>query len=139
MKPKHLYYLLILIATGCTTPAHRTIEDLDKNWRFIQEDVPEAKKQDFNDNNWRQLEVPHDWSAEGNYERGNTPQNAWLPAGIAWYRKIFHIPSHAGDKRIFLHFDGVYMNSDVYINGQHVGNRPYGFISFQYDPPFRHF
>jgi beta-galactosidase len=57
----------------------------------------------------------------------------YLNAGIGWYRKEFKLPEDVQAKRVFIEFDGVYMDSDVWINGVHLGNRPYGYSSFQYE------
>jgi len=57
----------------------------------------------------------------------------YINAGTGWYRKEFKLPEDIQDKRVFIEFDGVYMNSDVWINGVHLGNRPYGYSSFQYE------
>lgn len=57
----------------------------------------------------------------------------YINAGVGWYRKTFTVPENLQGKRVFIEFDGVYMNSDVWINGVHLGNRPYGYSSFQYE------
>ena len=94
---------------------------------------------EYNDAHWRTLDVPHDWAIEGDF-RADNPSGASggaLPGGIGWYRKYFSLP--AGSEKYFLEFDGVYMNSTVYINGQKVGSRPYGYSSFEYDiTPYVH-
>jgi len=81
---------------------------------------------------WRTLDLPHDWSIEGPFDKNNpTGQNeAGLPAGIGWYRKSF--PTPAGDK-VYIDFDGIYRNSDVWLNGHLLGHRPNGYISFRYE------
>ena len=67
-------------------------------------------------------------------------EGAYLPTGIGWYRKSFRLPRSDAGRRILLQFDGVYQCSDVWINGQHLGTRPYGFITFFYDlTPHLHF
>jgi beta-galactosidase len=89
-------------------------------------------KADYNDSWWRQLDVPHDWAREGDFYVGN-PSGAGggaLPGGIGWYRKHFTLDKI---EKVFLEFDGVYMNATVYVNGQKVGFRPYGYSSFEYD------
>lgn len=91
---------------------------------------------DYNDSYWRRLNVPHDWAREGDFFVGN-PSGAGggaLPGGIGWYRKHFEVKSEEVKReKFFLEFDGVYMNSTVYVNGQKVGFRPYGYSSFEYD------
>ena len=93
---------------------------------------------DYNDSFWRRLDVPHDWAIEGDFYAGN-PSGAGggaLPGGVGWYRKHFSLDKI---EKVFIEFDGVYMNSTVYVNGQEVGFRPYGYSSFEYDiTPFVH-
>ena len=87
---------------------------------------------DTADATWRMLDLPHDWSIEGPFSDKNASgqQEAGLPAGIGWYRKTFQEP--AGDK-VYIDFDGIYRNSDVWINGHLLGHRPNGYISFRYE------
>jgi len=126
-------FLLACQSPEMSVPRQRTSIDFD--WYFIQEDVAGAEGIDFNDSQWRQLDVPHDWSIEGSYDEANPSgiAGAFLPAGIGWYRKSLHIEQLESDVKYFVEFDGVYMNSDVWINGHHLGKRPYGYISFSYD------
>jgi beta-galactosidase len=95
---------------------------------------------EYNDAHWRKLNVPHDWAIEGDFYAGN-PSGASggaLPGGIGWYRKNVKIEK-CNNVKIFLEFDGVYMNSTVYVNGHEVGFRPYGYSSFEYDiTPYVH-
>ena len=108
---------------------------MDHNWKFIQYDMKNAEKQDFDDKDWRTLDVPHDWSIEGEFKEDAVTKGAggYLPTGIGWYRKHFGISSKGKDQQYWIEFDGVYMNSDVWINGQHLGKHPYGYTSFYYD------
>ncbi|MEP6495695.1 MAG: sugar-binding domain-containing protein, partial [bacterium] len=108
---------------------------MDPEWRFTLGDPAGAERPEFNDRSWRQLSLPHDWSVEGTM-RQDAPgggQAAFLPGGIGWYRKAFRMPPNARGLEASLEFDGVYMNSDVWINGVLLGRRPYGYISFAYD------
>lgn len=113
----------------------RITESFDADWRFCKGDVPGAEKPDFADANWRQLNVPHDWSIDGPFDKDAPTRGsgAFLPGGIAWYRKTFTLPAEAAGKRVFVEFDGVMQNSDVWINGRHLGRRPYGYVSFRYE------
>ena len=113
----------------------RTIQNFDNGWRFIKEDPAGAEAPSFDDSKWRQLDVPHDWSIEGPYDKAN-PTNrggGYLPAGVGWYRKSFKVNEADKKQKIFIEFDGVMANSDVWVNGFHLGKRPYGYISFSYD------
>jgi beta-galactosidase len=108
---------------------------LDRNWRFFLGDDSTASKIGFNDNAWRLLDLPHDWSIEGEFKK-DAPTGGgggYLPTGIGWYRKQFVLPSSVRGKQINIQFDGVYMNSEVWINGHYLGKRPNGYISFVYD------
>ena len=120
---------------GMTVQA-RDRQCFDNDWRFILGDSAQMSKVEYNDSWWRKLDVPHDWAIEGDFYAGN-PSGAGggaLPGGIGWYRKHFQI-SHLSPltSKFYIEFDGVYMNSTVYVNGQKVGYRPYGYSSFEYD------
>ncbi|WP_227686910.1 beta-galactosidase GalB [Spirosoma arboris] len=113
----------------------RTILDFDKGWRFYLGDEPKAKDVAFNDSDWRKLPLPHDWSIEGQFSEQHlsTTQEGALPTGIGWYRKVFTVPISAKNKAIFIEFDGIYRNSEIWINGHLLGIRPYGYSSFRYE------
>ena len=113
----------------------------DEGWRFHRGDVANAGQASFKDNSWRDIDLPHDWSIE-DLPGTNSPFNpdaingvsvGFTTGGIGWYRKNFTLPVNQQNKRISILFDGVYMNSDVWVNGVHLGNHPYGYTSFYYD------
>ena len=110
----------------------RDISSLDAGWHFVLSDasIDEISHID----GWRQVDVPHDWSIEGEFDRSNpTGQGgAYLPAGIGWYRKTIKTDI-APDERLFLEFDGVMACSSVYVNGRLAGYRPNGYVGFTYD------
>ena len=109
--------------------------NFNAGWKFQLGEVPGFQVPGFDDAGWRVLDVPHDWSVEGQFEETNQtgPSGGYLPVGIGCYRKHFVLPEGAKGKRIKIRFDGVYMNSSVYLNGIYLGNRPYGFSTFEYD------
>ncbi len=113
----------------------RTIADFDKGWHFNLGNVKDGEKASLNDANWRLLNLPHDWSIEGQFSQDNpaTPEGGALPGGIGWYRKTFTVPASSKNKLMYIDFDGVYQKSDVWINGHHLGFRPNGYISFRYE------
>jgi beta-galactosidase len=114
----------------------------DYNWKFNQGDEASAKSIDFNDSGWRSLDLPYDWSIEGKINPKNPTGGAggYFPAGIGWYRKTFIAPSEWKGKKVAVYFEGVYMNSEVFINGKSLGVRPYGYSSFSYNlSPFLDF
>lgn len=108
---------------------------IDREWRFSTGDFPAARGTTFDDAEWRLLDLPHDWSVEAtthpDFPTGSS--GGFFPGGLAWYRKTLDIPTDLGDRRVLIEFDGVYMNSEVWCNGQFVGRRPYGYSSFCYD------
>lgn len=114
----------------------REVRDMDREWRFLYGDEPNAKNIGFDDSSWKRVDIPHDWG----YERGFTRDGAqrdmggYACGGIGWYRKkIVLSREDIVQKVIRLYFDGVYMNSEVWVNGRYFGKRPYGYISFSYD------
>ena len=113
----------------------RTTESFCDAWTFHLGDVEGAGKAGFDDAKWRILDVPHDWSIELPFD--NTFPNAgavgYLPGGLGWYRKTFTIPEASRGKKVVVDFDGVYMDSTVWINGHLLGGQPYGYTSFQFD------
>jgi len=132
-----LFVSFLLVFTGCsTTPESvRVRKDFDAGWRFHLGDIHGAQQVAFSDTGWRTLNLPHDWSIEGKFSKDNpaTPGGGALPDGIGWYRKTFTLPEADKNKHVFIDFDGVYMNSKVWINGHLLGERPYGYISFRYE------
>lgn len=103
------------------------------DWRFKLSDVKDGANSSLDDSNWRQLNLPHDWSVEGTYSPDKASCQGFLPGGIGWYRKKFTVLSSEKDKKVYIYFEGVYNRSEVFINGTSVGKRPYGYISFMYD------
>jgi beta-galactosidase len=113
----------------------RRIENFCKGWKFILGDVRNGQEPGIDDSLWRVLDLPHDWSIEGKFSKDNpaTPGGGALPGGIGWYRKEFTVPEAEKNRLAFIDFDGVYRNSEVWINGHYLGKRPYGYISFRYE------
>ncbi len=118
------------VAQAQTAP--RTRETFDFEWRFNKGDAPGAQQPDFSDTAWRALDLPHDWSIEGPYGEKEIAQGS-LPSGVGWYRKRFRLPESSRGKKVSIEFDGVFENSEVWINGQYLGKRPFGYIGFSYD------
>ena len=115
--------------------AQRKEINFNNNWNFILQDNTNFSKEIFNDKNWKTLNVPHDWSFEKGVRKGGDQGQGggYHDGGIGWYRKYFNIKKESGSKIIYINFDGVYMNSEVWINGNYIAKRPYGYISFRYD------
>ncbi|HZL19853.1 MAG TPA: glycoside hydrolase family 2 TIM barrel-domain containing protein [Polyangia bacterium] len=113
----------------------RDILPFDAGWLFFKGDATGADQVAFADSAWRALNVPHDWAIEGPFSQTatTTGRGGYVPAGIAWYRKHFTLPQSLAGQRVYVEFDGIMENSDVYINGTHLGHHPYGWVSFRYD------
>ncbi|HVF96707.1 MAG TPA: beta galactosidase jelly roll domain-containing protein, partial [Flavisolibacter sp.] len=124
-------FLLVVISVS----AQRQVINFNKDWKFFLGDTSIAKEVSFNDKSWRVLNVPHDWSIEGEFSKQDptTFNQGALPAGTGWYRKSFTLPLTSREKQVYINFDGVYRNSEVWINGYYLGKRPYGYSSFRYD------
>ncbi len=113
----------------------------DFDWRFHKGDVAGGEEVNFDDSQWRLLNLPHDWSIE-DLPGTDSPidSNAvggidigYFVGGTGWYRKKFTIPSELNGKRFNINFEGVYMNADIWLNGEYLGNHPYGYTGFWYD------
>jgi len=130
-----LITITFLFTTAGTMAQSRQQVPIESGWKFSLGDPPGAEKVDFDDAKWRTLDVPHDWSIEGPFDEKNPTRGAggFLPAGVGWYRKHFSLSSAYAGRRVFIEFDGVMANSDVWINGFHLGKRPYGYVSFRYE------
>jgi beta-galactosidase len=129
----HLTALLILLVSCQRTPPREAI-NFDADWRFKLGNDSLAFVGSYDDSQWRQLNLPHDWSIEGKFDEANPakPEGGALPTGIGWYRKTFDWKSNP-DKVVFIEFDGVYRNSEVWLNGHSLGKRPSGYSSFRYE------
>jgi beta-galactosidase len=113
----------------------------DSDWKFHRGGALSAEKPDFNDSEWRKLDLPHDWSIE-DLPGTNSPfspdaisqvNGGFTTGGTGWYRKTFSVPADQKGRRVVIHFDGVFQNADVWINGHHAGNHPYGYTAFWFD------
>jgi beta-galactosidase len=117
----------------------RVIQQFTTGWRFLQADAPGAEKPGFDDSAWVGVTLPHDWSIAGPVKEDAPARGAggFAPTGIGWYRKTFTVPdadaTPSAPRRTFIVFDGVMANSDVYLNGELLGHRPYGYVSFLYE------
>lgn len=112
----------------------RTVTLLNEGWRFYLGDAEEAFEPDFDDSDWERVTIPHDWSIHLDFNPDSLagPSAGYLDGGVGWYRKTF-VVDESDDRRYSLRFDGIYMNSEVWINGAYLGLRPYGYIWFEYD------
>jgi beta-galactosidase len=132
---KHSLVIAAALLAAIASNAQRSLINFNKGWKFNLGDDSVARYPNYNDVSWRLLTLPHDWSIEGSFsdKHPTTHNQAALPAGIGWYRKTFTVPATSQDKRVYINFDGVHRNSEVWINGQYLGKRPNGYISFRYE------
>lgn len=104
---------------------------INSNWQFHLGDC-NAIHSDASIS-WRQIDLPHDWSSEGELNPSLASCTGYLPGGIGWYRKDLPIPANRANNKVYLYFEGIYNYSEVYINGHLLGTRPNGYVSFAYD------
>jgi len=133
--------ILILILLSLVKYCFPQTLPFDADWRFHRGDLTGAEAPGFDDSGWRKIDLPHDWSIE-NMPGTQSPfspdaisrmAGGFTTGGTAWYRKTFNVPQEQEGKRIQIQFDGIYMNADIWLNGEHVGNHPNGYTSFWYD------
>lgn len=138
MRPRRFVpvaFACIFLSSHPVASVARERVPLDAGWRFHLGDAPNASGPAFDDSGWRTVDLPHDWSIEG--ERSSTEPSAggggFFPTGVGWYRLSFRAPSSWGGQRVYLEFDGVYRNAEVWIGGHLLGLHPYGYTPFGYD------
>ena len=126
--------LLLFPALLKAAPLRQNI-DFSENWSFKLGDSPKAKSSDFDSSSWKVLKVPHDWAHQNGISKdgAQTDKGGYYSGGIGWYRKTFTAPPLTKDQELHLNFDGVYMNSEVFLNGTSLGTFPYGYLSFSHE------
>nr|MCR4958319.1 glycoside hydrolase family 2 [Prevotella sp.] len=131
---KMMFAALLLVFTAAAGQPRR-VTNMDAGWRFHQGDAMGAEVATYDDMDWGKLDVPHDWSIEGDNLRENPGGGSigFFPTGMGWYRKTFDVKAFDKNKRYSIEFDGIYMLSTVWINGHELGTWPYGYSSFSYD------
>src|SRR4029078_4126063 len=135
VTPLRNLFLIASVLLSLQAWSQRTTTNLNHGWKFYLGDDSAAREITYDDSKWRLLNLPHDWSIEGSFSKDypTTFNQGALPAGIGWYRKTFTVPTTSKEKRIFIDFDGVYRNNEVWINGHYLRKRPNGYISFRYE------
>src|ERR1700730_4884571 len=144
-------FIILYFFSACVTQAQHSdiknrVRPFNSDWRFTKDSVRGTEAPGFDDSNWRILDLPHDWSIEDLPEQipGKTigPFSKESPGGMAtghtiggtgWYRKTFTLGANDQNKLISVYFEGAYMETDVWLNGNHLGTHPYGYTSFRYD------
>ncbi len=113
----------------------------DTGWRFHLGGAQRAEQPGFDDSKWNTVDIPHDWSIEDlpgtsspfNVDAITQVSGGFTSGGTGWYRKSFSIPADQKGNIFTLLFEGVYMNAEVFVNGESFGPHPYGYTSFFYD------
>jgi beta-galactosidase len=155
-KLLHFVFVLMAFQMNIQVQAQEIKRDslFDANWKFFRGKAEGAEKLGFDDKVWRMIDLPHDWSIEDLPNQGTSKlpngkthiisgpfdsesvtayNTGYTVGGTGWYRKHFKLSENLADKVISVNFDGVYMNADVWINGHHLGNHPYGYTAFGFD------
>lgn len=134
MKNKAFFIILLGLLVCTVVQAQVSFGEAKKfneNWLFSLSDDSLGASASYNDSKWRKLDLPHDWSVEGQLSPSLASCTGYLPGGIGWYRKHFQVTDKAA--RHYIYFEGAYNRSEVYLNGHLLGKRPNGYISFMYD------
>jgi beta-galactosidase len=131
----HIFLFYFLLLGFYAEGQVRSVIDFNRDWKFYLGNDSAASHVVYNDNTWRKLSLPHDWSIESDFIKvaPATNQGGSLPGGIGWYRKTFTLPASAKNQNVSISFDGVYKNSEVWINGHYLGKRPNGYVSFSFE------
>ncbi|WP_197526960.1 glycoside hydrolase family 2 TIM barrel-domain containing protein [Pirellulimonas nuda] len=109
-------------------------ESFNADWRFHKGEAEGAEAIGYNDADWRELSLPHDWAIEGPFDKQYNARAGGLPFhGTGWYRKSFPTPPTGDGQRVAIEFDGAMYDAHVWVNGRFVGNRPMGYIGFEFD------
>lgn len=108
-------------------------ELINADWYFNLGDIKYGGSEYLDHSEWRKLELPHDWSVEAVASPELASCTGYLPGGIGWYRKDLDIPKVQNGNKVYIYFEGIYNNSEVFINGKWIGKRPNGYVSFMYE------
>ena len=130
-----LFVTVLSCSGGKETDFNNRKVSFNDNWQFYLNDSLKDNDTISDTTEWRTLNLPHDWSIEGEFDE-NSPAGIGggaLNGGLGWYKKTFKIAAEDSTKITSVLFDGIYRNSDVWINGHHLGYRPNGYIGFQYN------
>ena len=149
---KYFYYpvafiLLLSIFQSCksTVEEESRSRNFDTGWLFLKDSIQGAELPGYNDSGWRKVDLPHDWSIEDlpnqsdsvigpfSIESAGGMSTGYFVGGTGWYRKHFTLSEEQKNKIIWINFDGVYMDCDIWLNGRHLGSHPYGYTPFNID------
>jgi len=134
MRKQYLTLIMLLCAAGLfAQKSVRERENFNFDWKFILDDNQSYSQKKLTEAGWSDIQLPHDWSIKLDFDDSAGGSAGFIPGGIGWYRKSFKAPAYYKDKKVSILFDGIFHQSSVYINGYHLGFRPYGFCSIEYD------
>jgi len=108
-------------------------QSFNDNWKFYLGNAEGAEVKNYDDSSWRNVDLPHDYSIEQEFNKNFEAESGYLAGGIGWYRKSFTLSQELSDKKVRIDFGGVYMDSTIWVNGHLLGNHPYGYTSFSFD------
>lgn len=141
-----LSFYLLMPAPDDLSAQVRTRESFNEGWKFkkflhASDENESGDREDENlylpsagDDDWRSVDLPHDWAIEGPFSDSLENNTGLLPwKGIGWYRKHFNIANEDRDKRFYIDFDGAMANAEIWLNGIYAGTWPYGYTSFRTD------
>ena len=131
-----IFYVLIILLLPQALKAQNTIGSpilFNDAWLFHKGDITGGDTGGPVYLSWKSIQLPHDWSIEGPFSEDWASSTAYLPGGVGWYKKTFTANKIWAAKQVYIYFDGVYKDSEVWINGHFLGKRPNGFIPFQYE------
>ncbi len=132
-KTSLLFLLAITLSIGAKSQGFGHREQINNNWFFNLGDVQYGGKEFMDCSQWTVVDLPHDWSVEQKASPELASCTGFLPGGIGWYRKEMTIPAEQKGNKVYIYFEGVYNNSEVFINGKWLGKRPNGYVSFMYE------
>jgi hypothetical protein len=133
---KKLLPLLFLACLSCSTAPGQVsanLQNINDGWLFFKGDPAGAEAPAYDASGWRRVDLPHDWSVEGPYSRSLASATGYLPGGVGWYRRTIDIPAERRGQKVFLHFEGIYRNGEIFVNGSSLGMRPSGYVPVQHD------
>ena len=128
-----LMYLVLPVLCGLNEMQAQDI-NFNDSWRFYNAEAEGAEQPNFDDSKWRNLNLPHDWAIEGPFDVKYNARCGGLPFhGTGWYRKDFKMETSAKGKVVRLEFEGAMYDAHIWVNGNFIGNRPFGYIGFEFD------
>lgn len=133
MKKIIILFLALTFEMAANSQDFGCREKINDDWYFNLGDVKYGGREYMDCSKWKTVDLPHDWTVNQFASPELASCTGYLPGGIAWYRKEIKVPAKEKENKLYIYFEGVYNNSDVFINGKWLGKRPNGYISFMYE------